>query len=255
MQFENCEDNGESKLLSWSTFPSWFWSHSCITKTVHLLCDSPNSDFTILCLAIEVTGLGEAFDTDGLTIFAPSDDAFENLGVDTVQEILLERRLLEHLLLFHVVTDVLEFDDLHCREPIRMANGEDSRTVCAGKNVFQKGAENSRSMMPEIVQENVETCQGFVHVVGKWSSFWYILVDFRELKPDPDDFQTKCSYLEAPGSFLRRRRQREGPHQHLLGGPHWHLLGTRRLLQSTLFPPLSPLQVPSVVKLLVSLFQ
>ena len=41
---------------------------------------------------------------------------------------------------------------------------------CSGDGIFQKGGGNPRSNMPQIIDSDIETCQGFVHVVGEYLS-------------------------------------------------------------------------------------
>ena len=102
------------------------------------------------------------------TVFAPNDDAFGNLPDGTVEALLDDIHALTNILLFHVVAGhVLEADDLHCTDKIEMANGDDSRTVCKGHDIFQKGAGNSRSKMPEIIATDIEACNGIIHVVSE----------------------------------------------------------------------------------------
>lgn len=48
-----------------------------------------------------------------------------------------------------------------------MANGKISRTICAGVDIFQKGAGNPRDTMPQIVETDIEACNGVVHVVNQ----------------------------------------------------------------------------------------
>jgi uncharacterized surface protein with fasciclin (FAS1) repeats len=75
---------------------------------------------------------------------------------------------LTNILLFHAVADkVVMSDDLHCAALTKMANGKNSRTVCKGQTVSQKGAGNSREKMPNIVTADIEACNGVVHVVNQ----------------------------------------------------------------------------------------
>lgn len=67
-------------------------------------------------------------------------------------------------------------EELECTATVEMANGQNSRTVCKGgmmRRYFQKGGSNPSNDMPEIIQMNIPTCQGYIHVVGKY----YVVVD------------------------------------------------------------------------------
>lgn len=98
-------------------------------------------------------------------MFAPTNEAFAKLG-DTLDMVVADKNLLTDVLLFHAVDDVVSSDDLVCAGKVEMANGQDSRTVCEGKKIFQKGGSNPRNAMPEIIETDIATCQGYIHVVG-----------------------------------------------------------------------------------------
>ena len=130
-----------------------------------------------LCTAINLAGLTDALNGDGdWTVFGPTDEAFAKLG-DKLDEIIADPDLLTNILLFHAVDDRIESGDLECTVRVEMANGQDSRTVCTGhgsNTVFhQKGGGNPSNDMPEIIAVDIETCQGYIHVVGK-SSSWFV---------------------------------------------------------------------------------
>lgn len=99
-------------------------------------------------------------------MFAPTDDAVTKLG-SAADAVLADKTVLKEILLFHVVDDVVSSEDLVCSGRVEMANGQDSRTVCQGQKVFQKGGTNPRNDMPQIIQTDITTCQGFIHVVGR----------------------------------------------------------------------------------------
>ena len=88
---------------------------------------------------------------------------------------------------FHVVIDdtnnvkaAISSDDLECTGLIKMANGQDSRTVCTGHHhkgnnnnnnnikYHQKGINNPQNSMPEIIDFDIPTCNnGYIHVIDK----------------------------------------------------------------------------------------
>ena len=72
-------------------------------------------DFSSLATVLATAGLTERFDADGeVTVFAPSDAAFEALGDDLVGAVLSteQRQLLARVLLHHAVAGRLTADDL-----------------------------------------------------------------------------------------------------------------------------------------------
>jgi len=133
-----------------------------------LACDS--KEFTHLCAALRATGLDSVLGDSGgnYTVFAPTDAAFEKLGEVALAHLMEPENvgLLSNILSFHTVEDQLVYSqDLKCRETIEMSNGRDSRTVCAKSGIFQKGAGNSDEQRPEIIELDIESCNGVMHVV------------------------------------------------------------------------------------------
>lgn len=127
-------------------------------------------DFSTLCMAIEEADLVNALSEGHWTVFAPTNTAFEKLGdvFDYIRS--TYPKLLEDVLLFHGVAGVVKSDDLYCTEVIEMANGRDSRTVCHDDAIFQKGESNPRNNMPRIIETDIPTCQGYIHIVGTLTS-------------------------------------------------------------------------------------
>lgn len=110
----------------------------------------------------------EALKGDGtLTVFAPTNEAFDNLGRDAMIGLLKDLPLLTNVLLFHVVGASVASTDLVCDASVEMLTGEETLTTCDGDNFFQSGAANNPDNFPQIVAVDIETCQGFIHVVGK----------------------------------------------------------------------------------------
>tara|TARA_R110000868_G_scaffold68518_6_gene202558 strand:+ start:3046 stop:3972 length:927 start_codon:yes stop_codon:yes gene_type:complete len=59
--------------------------------------------FNVLTQAIEITGLAETLAHDKLTLFAPTDSAFEKLPTATLNELLQNPQALRDILFFHVL--------------------------------------------------------------------------------------------------------------------------------------------------------
>ena len=76
--------------------------------------------------------------------------------------------LLTEILSFHTVDDqVIYSQDLICMETTEMSNGRDSRTVCRRQTLFQKGIGNSAFEKPEIIETDIDSCSGVIHVVDE----------------------------------------------------------------------------------------
>ena len=126
------------------------------------------------------------------TVFAPNDEAFKALPRKYAEQLLSSTENMEWLVLYHsigvntVAGAVISSDDLDCGELVRMSNGKNTRTVCeSGEDgaVYQKGAGNSiaddpkkkkrqgeetaaLALFPEIIEFDIEACNGLVHVVN-----------------------------------------------------------------------------------------
>lgn len=124
-------------------------------------------DFSTLCSAIEAAGLADALSSGHWTVFAPTNAAFDALG-DLLDTVLADTALLTDILLFHAVDDAVSSKDLECAATVEMANLQNSRTVCEGGKIYQKGGSNPRNDMPQIIQTDIKTCQGYIHVIGTY---------------------------------------------------------------------------------------
>lgn len=140
-------------------------THHCSSViSVDIACEL--DDFSTLCTAVKAAGLDDALSHGTWTVFAPTNKAFSELG-DLLDAVLADTALLTDVLLFHAVDDVVGSSDLVCSGTVEMANGQDSRTVCENKMIYQKGGSNPRNDMPQIIQVDIPTCQGFIHVIGR----------------------------------------------------------------------------------------
>lgn len=113
-----------------------------------------------------MAGLDEALSEGHWTVFAPTNQAFEELG-DVLDAVLADVDVLTNILLFHAVDKVLYADDLVCTHRVHMASGDDSRTVCVGSDIFQKGGDNVSSDKPKIISADIGACNGVIHVIDE----------------------------------------------------------------------------------------
>ncbi len=139
-------------------------------STTDIACNS--EEFTHLCDLIFAAELDDLYGDYNrtFTIFAPTDAAFEKLGEAAMATLMDPDNidLLTNILAFHTIEDeMLYSEDLECTERLEMANGRDSRTVCRGDSVFQKGNGNTDEERPEIIATNIETCNSVLHVVDE----------------------------------------------------------------------------------------
>ena len=129
-----------------------------------MACSVP--EFSTLCTALEVAGFTDDLAGGSWTIFAPTNEAFKKLG-DLLDAVIADVELLKYILLFHAVDKVLFAEDLECTHKLGMLSGDDSRTVCVGADVFQKGGSNPRSDMPKIINADIGACNGVIHVIDE----------------------------------------------------------------------------------------
>lgn len=120
----------------------------------------------MLCASVSQAGLGTSLDTGNWTVFAPTNQAFFNLG-DRLGRLLGNTDVLADVILYHAVDETLFADDLSCSDSLEMASGETSRTECHDGIIYQKGQGNSLAIMPQIVVSNIDACNGVLHFVNE----------------------------------------------------------------------------------------
>lgn len=120
--------------------------------------------FTVLTTALEVTGLDAVLsDTDRkFTVFAPTDEAFAELGDATIAELLNQVETLKNILLYHVIADA-EVDAQTATslagQPVSMANNADANLSLDGMRLFINDA--------EVVITDLQASNGIIHVIDK----------------------------------------------------------------------------------------
>ena len=115
--------------------------------------------FTTLLAAAEAAGLVEALRAEGpLTVFAPTDEAFAELGEDTIA-MLLEpenKDQLAAVLSYHVVPGRVEAADLV---------GETVQAETLNGTVMIDGTDGVMVGNATVIQADVEASNGIIHVI------------------------------------------------------------------------------------------
>jgi transforming growth factor-beta-induced protein len=112
--------------------------------------------FTTLVAALEETGLDEALSGKGpFTVFAPTDEAFEALGIPA--DDLLANPDLTNILLYHVVDGTLKDSDVISTERLTTLLEEDLKV-----NVTEEGAFINDA---KIVATNIKAENGIIHII------------------------------------------------------------------------------------------
>ena len=135
--------------------------------SVDVACDT--DELSTLCELISGSELTvEALSNEVFTVFAPTNEAWASLDVEVFSDLVNCTSSLNSVFAFHTIYGSEVYStDLQCTERITMSNGDDSRTVCAGNKVYQKGSLNPRDQMPEIVMADIEACNGVIHMVSE----------------------------------------------------------------------------------------
>ena len=142
-----------------------FNSTNC-TTVLDIVCDGDYPTDS-LCDAIQTAGFEDILDFSDVTLFAPTNDAFFTVQPAVFGEILADPsgEGLYNLLEFHTSADVLESSELLCEGLVPMFNGDDTVTICEGDQVFQVGSGNPVVSYPEIIETDIEACNGYVHLI------------------------------------------------------------------------------------------
>ncbi|HQV07304.1 MAG TPA: fasciclin domain-containing protein [Chitinophagaceae bacterium] len=132
-----------------------------------------SKDHTTLVAAVKAAGLVETLKSKGpFTVFAPVNDAFENLPKGTVENLLKKENLaqLRKVLTYHVVSGKWDFDAL--KKLIKKGNGTAKIKTVSGGYLWamMNGAHNimlkdENGRMANISVYDVYQSNGVIHVV------------------------------------------------------------------------------------------
>jgi uncharacterized surface protein with fasciclin (FAS1) repeats len=129
-----------------------------------VVCTLP--EFEILCALVrdvDLVGILSSFDE--VTVFAPTNQAFESLPMEFADAVINDPELLRTVLLTHVYPGKLFSTSLECDMEISMASGQETTTVCMGDMIFQAGAGNPSGALPEIILFDGVACNGVIHAI------------------------------------------------------------------------------------------
>lgn len=132
-----------------------------------------SKDHTTLVAAVKAGGLVETLKTDGpFTVFAPVNDAFENLPAGTVETLLKaeNKDMLVKVLTYHVVSGKYDFDAI--AKLIKDGNGKAKLTTVSGGTLtaMMNGNHNIQLMdekgnVINITTYDVYQSNGVIHVI------------------------------------------------------------------------------------------
>lgn len=134
-----------------------------------------SKDHTTLVAAVKAAGLVETLKTSGpFTVFAPVNDAFENLPAGTVETLLKpeNKDMLSKVLTYHVVAGKYDFDAIS--KLIKEGNGMATlNTVSGGKLIAMMNGKHNIQLKDEngnianITTYDVYQSNGVIHVIDK----------------------------------------------------------------------------------------
>ena len=134
-----------------------------------------SKDHTTLVAAVKAGGLVETLKTSGpFTVFAPVNDAFENLPAGTVETLLKpeNKDMLVKVLTYHVVSGKYDFDA--SSKMIKEGNGSATlNTVSGGKLIAMMNGKHNIQLKDEsgniinITTYDVYQSNGVIHVIDR----------------------------------------------------------------------------------------
>ncbi len=134
-----------------------------------------SKDHTTLVAAVKAAGLVETLSSKGpFTVFAPTNDAFENLPAGTVDTLLQpeNKSMLTGVLTYHVVAGKLDAAELE--KLIKKGNGTAELTTVQGGKLWitKNGGRNlvlkdEKGNMANVTVYDVNQSNGVIHVIDK----------------------------------------------------------------------------------------
>ena len=117
--------------------------------------------FTTLGAAIKAAGLTSTLRdmSKEFTIFAPTDEAFEDLGQDTINALLKDPSALKNILLYHAVSGSVLKSDLK--------NSGRVKTV-QGKNIhYSAKGDTLKINKSKVIKANIIAANGVIHAIDE----------------------------------------------------------------------------------------
>ena len=116
--------------------------------------------FTTLAKLLTRAGLVSALQQPGpLTVFAPTDAAFEKVPKTTLNALLRDKAKLKAVLLYHVVSGKVTAGEVAKLASAKTLNGKTVRIRVSGSNVFVNKA--------KVTKADVMASNGVIHVVNR----------------------------------------------------------------------------------------
>lgn len=125
---------------------------------VALAINAETGEFSTLIAAASCTNLVKPLDKKpGITVFAPTDAAFAELGLNADNICTIPRKDLSNILLYHVAQGTLLSADVVAADEIRMGNGQTTSIAVNDEGAFINDA--------QIIAVDVVASNGVIHVI------------------------------------------------------------------------------------------
>lgn len=135
---------------------------AAMTPNKNIVENAVNSkDHTTLVAAVKAAGLVNALEGKGpFTVFAPTNEAFNNLPAGTVQSLLQpeNKAKLTSVLEYHVVPGAYKISDLQDGQKLKTLEGGTLQVTKKGSDTFINGVAIT---IPDVIDSN-----GVTHVIG-----------------------------------------------------------------------------------------
>ncbi|XP_078322954.1 transforming growth factor-beta-induced protein ig-h3-like [Crassostrea virginica] len=130
-----------------------------------------NSDLSTLLSKVQSAGLAGALQGDALTVFAPTNAAFNKLGSQVLDNLRNNPHLLKEILEYHVVP--------HTEYSAGLYNRETLRTLDTHHDVIRLGVSSTNGVTlnhrAHVTQADISATNGVVHIID------HVLIPFRYL--------------------------------------------------------------------------
>lgn len=158
-----------------------------------------NGSFTTLVAALQATGLDQTLsDTESkFTVFAPTDDAFNLLGQETINNLLADTDTLSNILTYHVISGEVNAEAAvgSAGQTVAMVNGDSVGLSLDGSNLLVNTA--------TVTSTDIMTDNGIIHVIDAVllppAEMGMPTKDIVQTAIDAGTFSTLVTALQATG--------------------------------------------------------
>lgn len=126
---------------------------------------SANADFSTLVTAVKAADLATALSADTkMTVFAPSNAAFEKLPAGTVETLVKpeNKEMLKGILTYHVIDGEVLSGQLQNGQRVKTLNGAELTITLENGSVYITDAKGGRAM---VTQADMKVDNGVIHAI------------------------------------------------------------------------------------------